>query len=66
MTLETIAFIGTILVAVAYIPQIFHLFLKEHKIDDTVFAAMKRERIIPVFGVVLIVIGYVFQIPSKL
>jgi len=41
-------------------------FWKEHKIDGAVFATMEREMTIAVLGVVLIVIGYVLQIPSKL
>lgn len=39
---------------------------KEHKIDEAVFGVMKREQIIGVAGIVLIIIGFFLQLPVKL
>ena len=69
MPLEFIGFtldvVGKILIA--YTAIIVHYrFWKEHKIDEAVFATMRQERLIGIFGVVLIIIGYLLQIPSKL
>jgi hypothetical protein len=69
MEIEFIGFtldvVGKILVAYTTI-MVHHRFWKEHKIDEAVFVTMKRERLIGILGVVLIIIGYLLQIPSKL
>ena len=61
----TLDVIGKILVAYTAI-MVHYRFLKEHKIDEKVFGTMKQERAIGIFGVALIIIGYLLQIPSKL
>lgn len=61
----TLDVIGKIMVAYTAI-MVHYRFWKEHKIDERVFVTMKRERTIGVFGVALIFIGYLLQIPSKL
>lgn len=69
MTIELVGFtldvIGKIMVAYTAI-MVHYRFWKEHKIDEAVFATMKRERIIGVLGVILIIIGYLLQVPSKI
>lgn len=69
MNLELLGFtldvIGKIMVAYTAI-MVHYRFWKEHKIDERVFVTMKKERIIAVFGVTLILVGYLLQIPSKL
>lgn len=69
MSLEFIGFtldvIGKIMVAYTAI-KVHYRFLKEHKIDRKVFTAMKNEQVIGVLGIVLIIIGYLLQTPSKL
>lgn len=45
---------------------VHHHVWKEHKIDAAVFKAMKREQIIGMLGIILIVIGSAMQIPGKL
>jgi len=69
MNLEFIGFtfdvIGKIMVAYTAI-MVHYRFWKEHKIDEKVFGIMKQERLIGIFGVALIIIGYLLQIPSKL
>jgi hypothetical protein len=57
--------VGKIMVAYTAI-VVHHRFWKEHKIDDIVFKAMKREQIIGILGITLIIIGFFLQIPSKL
>jgi len=61
----TLDAIGKILVAYTAI-MVHYRFLKEHKIDEKVFRTMKQERTIAIFGVGLIIIGYLLQIKSKL
>lgn len=69
MSLEFIGFtldvIGKILVAYTAI-AVHHRFWKEHKVDEFVFKAMKREQVIGIAGIILIVVGFLLQIPSKL
>jgi len=69
MSTEFIGFtfdvIGKIMVAYTAI-MVHYRFWKEHKIDENVFRTMKQERLIGIFGVTLIIIGYLLQIPSKL
>ena len=69
MSIEFIGFtldvVGKILVAYTAI-MVHYRFWKEHKIDEVVFVTMKRERLIGVLGVILIVVGYFLQAPSKL
>lgn len=61
----TLDVIGKIMVAYTAI-MVHYRFWKEHKIDERVFVVMKRERIIGVLGIALIVVGYLLQVPSKL
>jgi len=61
----TLDVIGKILVAYTAI-MVHYRFWKEHKIDEKVFRTMKQERTIAIFGVGLIIIGYLLQIKSKL
>lgn len=61
----TLDVIGKVMVAYTAI-MVHYRFWKEHKIDEAVFMTMKRERIIGVLGVFLIILGYFLQIPSKL
>lgn len=61
----TLDVIGKVMFAYTAI-MVHYRFWKERKIDEAVFMAMKRERIIEVLGVLLIIVGYFLQIPSKL
>ena len=69
MNVEFIGFtldvVGKILVSYTVI-VVHYRFWKEHKINERVFATMQRERAIAIWGVILIIIGYLLQIPSKL
>lgn len=61
----TLDVIGKILVAYMAL-RVHHRFWQEHKIDDKVFADMKREQVIGLFGIILIIVGFVFQLTTKI
>jgi len=61
----TLDVIGKILVSYTVI-VVHYRFWKEHKVNEEVFATMQRERTMAILGVILIIIGYLLQIPSKL
>ena len=46
--------------------MVHHRFRKEHKIDERVFRVMKREQVLGVIGITLIVLGYLLQVPFKI
>lgn len=68
----SLAFIGFTLdvigkVLIAYTALMVHYrFWQEYKIDENVFAVMERERFMGISGIILIIIDYLLQIPSKL
>jgi hypothetical protein len=57
----TISTIGTLMIAFAAL-RVHHRVLSEHKIDNHVIRVMKRERVIGITGVFLIIIGYVLEL----
>jgi len=57
--------VGKVMVAFTAI-MVHHRFRKEHKIDERVFKSMRREQIIGIIGIALIVLGFFLQLPSKL
>ena len=61
----TLDVIGKIMVAYTAI-QVHFRFFKEHRVDERVFQIMKRERVVGIIGIALIIIGFVLQIPGKL
>ena len=69
MNLEVLGFtldvIGKVLIAFTAI-MVHHRFRKEHKVDEKVFRAMRREQTLAVLGIAFIVLGYVLQLPGKL
>jgi hypothetical protein len=52
---------GTLMIAYAAL-SVHHRVLHEHTIDTAVFASMKREQRIGKLGVLLILIGFAFQL----
>jgi len=56
----TLDSLGSILIAYTAI-KVHYRFRKEHKIDENVFSVMKREHVIGVLGIILIVLGYTLQ-----
>jgi hypothetical protein len=69
INLELIGFgldtIGKLMVAHAAI-KVHWRFWKEHKVDEFVFKTMKREQITGIIGVILIIIGFILQLPAKI
>ncbi len=61
----TLEIIGKVMIGFTAI-AVHHRFLMEHKVDRAVFKTMKREQIVGVLGIILIVIGYILQAPGKL
>lgn len=43
--------------------RVHYRFWKEHKIDAKVFYEMKRERVIGLWGIALIILGYLINAP---
>ena len=62
---ETLDVVGKIMIAFTVL-MVHHRFRKEHKIDEKVFKAMRREQVIGLLGIALIVIGYFLRLPSFL
>lgn len=61
----TLDVIGKVMVAYTAV-KVHYRFWKSHKIDAEVFKAMRKEQVVAFFGIVLIVLGYLLQLPSKL
>ncbi len=61
----TIDVIGKIMVSYTVV-RVHYRFWKEHKIDEKVFQEMRLEQLIGLFGIALIIIGYILQVPGKL
>lgn len=61
----TLDAIGKVMVAFTAI-MVHHRVRQERKIDAAVFKSMKREQIIGVIGIVLIIVGYFLQVPRKI
>lgn len=62
---HTLDVIGKVLVSYTAI-AVHYRFRKEHRIDEVVFKHMRREQIFGVLGIVLIILGYLLEIPSKI
>ena len=56
----TIDTLGKILLGITVLMVHWHV-VKEHKIDVDVLAMMKKEQLLGILGIVLIIIGYVIQ-----
>lgn len=69
MNLEFIGFtldvIGKIMVAFTAI-MVHYRFRKEHKVDERVFRSMRREHLLGIIGIALIILGFFLQAPFKL
>ena len=61
----TLDIIGKVMIAFTAL-MVHHRFAKEHKVDEKVFAIMQREKIIGVFGSILMILGFLMQLPDKL
>ena len=61
----TLDVLGKTMVAFTAI-MVHHRFRKEHKVDERVFRSMRREQVIAVAGIILIIAGFFLQLPAKL
>lgn len=61
---HTMDLVGTILISYTAI-AVHYRVRKEHKIDDNVFNLMKREQHLGIIGIILIIVGYFFEIQGK-
>ncbi len=57
----TLGTLGKIILGIAVLRVHVHI-LKEHKIDMVVLKSMKTEQIVTIFGLCLIVIGYLLEV----
>jgi len=62
---ETFDVIGTVLIGWAAL-RVHHRVLHEHKIDGEVFRVMRFEQGLGMFGILLIISGYLWQIVVEL
>lgn len=58
---KTLDVLGKILIAYTAI-MVHHRFRKEHKIDEFVFSEMRKEQVLGVVGIVLIIVGYLLEV----
>jgi hypothetical protein len=58
---RTFDVVGKVLVAYTAL-MVHHRFRKEHKVDNSVFAEMKKEHFLGLFGIALIVLGYILEV----
>lgn len=59
---HTLDVIGKVLISYTVI-SVHYRFRKEHKIDEAVFSQMKREQVIGIIGIILIIVGYLLKLP---
>ena len=57
--------LGEVMVAVMVL-RVHHRVSREHKVDDYVLVAMKREHVLGFLGVGFIIVGFILQLLSKL
>ncbi|MDA1334410.1 MAG: hypothetical protein O2794_00140 [bacterium] len=60
----TLEFIGKIMIAYTAVSVHYRVW-KEHAVDERVFSEMKRERLLGLLGIILMVIGYLLEAPFK-
>ncbi|PIR96295.1 MAG: hypothetical protein COT92_01845 [Candidatus Doudnabacteria bacterium CG10_big_fil_rev_8_21_14_0_10_42_18] len=57
---ETLDVLGKLMIAYTAI-SVHWRFRKEHKVDDVVFKEMRREQIIGIMGMILLIVGYLLR-----
>ncbi len=60
----TLELIGTVMIAYTIL-AVHYRVRQEHKIDEVVFRQMRREQAAGITGIVLIIAGFILQLPSK-
>ncbi|MBS3068262.1 hypothetical protein J4450_06155 [Candidatus Micrarchaeota archaeon] len=59
----TLEFAGTLLISISVL-LVHSRVVKEHKIDESVVRQIKKEKWVTVSGIILIIIGYLLQVPE--
>ncbi len=57
----TLSTVGKLILGIAVL-RVHVYILREHKIDNVVLRALKREQYVTIFGLLLIVVGYFLEI----
>lgn len=57
----TLGTIGKLILGIA-VMRVHMRILQEHKIDNIVLKAIKREHLVTLIGIALILVGYIFEI----
>lgn len=57
----TVNIVGEVMIAYTVI-KVHHRILKEHKIDAAVLRVMKKEQVVAIFGIGLIVVSYLAEV----
>jgi len=57
----TLGIIGKLILGIA-VWRVHAFIIREHKIDGVVLQAMRRERYVTAFGILLLIVGYVLEI----
>ena len=57
----TVGTIGKLVLGIAVL-RVHVYILKEHKIDNVVLSALRREQVVTIIGLILIVIGYIAEV----
>ena len=61
----TLDVVGKVMVAFTAI-MVHRRFRKEHKVDERIFRAMRREQLFGIIGIIFIILGFLLQVPGKL
>ena len=57
----TLGTIGKLVLGIAVL-RVHVYIIREHKIDNVVLSALRREQYVTIFGLALIIVGYVFEL----
>ena len=60
----TATVLGEVLIGVTVL-LVHHRLMKEHRVDEKVLAEMRREQVVGLLGILLVVVGYFLQVFSR-
>ncbi|MBI4094566.1 MAG: hypothetical protein HY435_00010 [Candidatus Liptonbacteria bacterium] len=61
----TVGTVGKIMVAYTAM-RVHFRFWRAHRVDESVFAIMRREQVVGVIGIACIALGYLLEAPTRL
>ena len=62
---HTLDVIGKVMISYTAI-AVHNRVRRQHKVDEVVFRQMRREQFVGILGIILIILGYLLEIPSKI